>query len=335
MFKKDQKIYGYVLEDEKWISFDSWYLMDLDDVDYRVWKSKYEKQIHVNRNKLSPLVYFNRGHRTYSYYSKNEGEKNSNNSPITLSHLLREKVISEKKEALFSFSNEKMNKNDKVKYPFQFKFKQIQIVPEIEHNGEKRRPDIVIEFDEPADLALKWNHKLYIEVVEKNEVHGDKIEFYRSFTDGIGVIEIPYSKDFDIFKGRSFKSISKVEAQSLERKITNYFNKSIWADVIVDIASSKYINFQNENQVLLEKKKLETENLELKAKIKSLTKRTGILKSEFDRVKNEKILLTNKIEHLDRLMIDSNKTTNQLKSKIKGWNNSSVFNKIVTGLKIK
>ena len=32
MFKKDQKIYGYVLEDEKWIPFDSWYLMNLIDV---------------------------------------------------------------------------------------------------------------------------------------------------------------------------------------------------------------------------------------------------------------------------------------------------------------
>ena len=335
MFKKDQKIYGYVLENKRWISFDSWYLMNLNDVDYRVWKSKYEKQIHVNRNKLSPLIYFNRGHRTYSYFSKNEGAKNSNNSPITLSHLLREKIISERTEALFSFSNKKMNKNDKAKYPYQLKFKQIQVVPEIEHNGEKRIPDILIEFDEPADLALKWNHKLYIEVVEKNEVHGDKIEFYRSFTNGIGVIEIPYSEDFDIFKGRSFKSITKEEAQSLERKIINYFNKSIWADVIVDIASPEYIYFQNENQVLLEKQQLEKENTELKAKMNSLIKRTTVLESEFNRVKDENALLTNKVEDTNNLLTKYRKTINQLNRKLTDWNKSSIINKIGKGLKVK
>ena len=62
MFRKDQKIFGFALDGEEWKEFDSWSLMTLfneSEVEYRIWKSNYERKIHVSRNLNSDLIFFN------------------------------------------------------------------------------------------------------------------------------------------------------------------------------------------------------------------------------------------------------------------------------------
>lgn len=91
MLNRNQKIYGYVYEDNTWKEFDSWYLRSLSEVEYREWKYRHDKRIHVNRNIDSPLIYFNRGHNTFSYFSVEDNERYGNSGPVTLSHVLRQK----------------------------------------------------------------------------------------------------------------------------------------------------------------------------------------------------------------------------------------------------
>ena len=117
MFRRDQKLFGYAIDGDVWTEFDSWSLTSLaneSEVEYRVWKNKYEKRIHVSRDQESELVFFNRGHRTFSYFSNSDDKPNATSGPVSLSHVLRQKVISEMKEAIFSIKNIIHKKNKKL-----------------------------------------------------------------------------------------------------------------------------------------------------------------------------------------------------------------------------
>jgi|GEM_PF-5105497 len=83
MFIKGHKIFGYALEEENLSEFNSWQLTQMEDVEYRIWHGRYDKRIHINRNSNNPLIYFNRSHRTFSYFSKNDAEFNGNSGPVT------------------------------------------------------------------------------------------------------------------------------------------------------------------------------------------------------------------------------------------------------------
>ncbi len=334
MFKSGQKIFGYVLEQDKWIEYNSWDIMAYNEVDYRIWHDKNDKLIHVNRNLNSPLIYFNRGHRTFSYFSKNDGAINGNSGPISISHVLRQKVIADKLGANFLISKEKINKNDKKKYDYNITFKNILVEPEIKLlDGRIRRPDIFIEFDEPAELALKWNNKLVIEVVEENETSGEKIEAYQDL--GFGVLEIPQSYHFNDLKGKKFSDIRKENALELEKKIINFFNKSIWADLIVDPSSKEFLKQKSESEIF-------QKNQNLKLEIKKLTAEN----QDFSEIIEKQLLkisqLQNKVNELDynfnkvkNNSIEKENTISALKIKITKWNDAPLLKKLTTGFKIK
>ncbi|MDX8554292.1 hypothetical protein MK851_11740 [Tenacibaculum sp. 1B UA] len=334
MLKRDQKIYGYVKEDNDWTEFNAWELMQLNkrsETEYREWHSRYYKKIHVNRDIDSPLIFFHRGHGTFSYFSEEDRAGNTESKSVTISHLLRQKIISERKEAVFSIRNI-INKKINTKKQVSIIYKKVLIEETIYVEGKRLRPDITIEFDEPFELALKWNNKLYIEVVENNETNGDKINLLKKT--GHGVIEIPYSKHFDVFKKKSFKQITKQEVDSLEYKIKNFFNKSIWSDLIVDPSSDEYkkmrfesIYFQKYNTLKIKNNKLVDDSKRTEDKLEESKK---IIENLLKR--NEQIERKNQIYQSQKEKLKEEKEKTE--SLVHAWNKKSFFWKLIKGFKI-
>lgn len=331
MLRRDQKLFGYALNDEEWIEFDSWELMDKSEVEYRIWKDRYEKQIHVSRDLNSNLVFFNRGHRSFSYYSNSDDRQNVTSGPVSLSHVLRQKIISEMKEANFSLKNI-IHKGNYVKKECNIKFKKIYIDERIEIDGNQYIPDIIIEFDEPADLALKWEHKVFIEIVEYNETTGEKIEAYRKLNHG--VIEIPYTEAFDIFETKHFFDISRNDIYGLVKKISNFYKKSIWANLIVDSTSENYLKIEKESVLAKENKKLLEEYDIIKIDNKDLREKIELLENNL-RKQNE---MVNMLMNENRTLRNQNKSVNdkvfKYEKAIEDWSKKSFIYKILNSLKL-
>lgn len=157
----------------------------------------------------------------------------------------------------------KLHKNNSSKELHKIKFKSVHVEREIEYGGVKKRPDLIIEFDEPAELALKWNHRILVEIVEVNSIVGEKMEFYKGFKHGICVVEVAPVVAFNILKDKKFVDLKKKDISALERLICNYYNKEIWVDYIVDIPSQEYLAYKEESRVLEINNELKIENARL------------------------------------------------------------------------
>lgn len=334
MLRPDQKIFGYAKNEDEWIEFDSWSLLKLNsesETEYRKWHSKYEKRIHINRDLDSPLIFFNRRNGTFSYFSEKDKINNPNSSPITLSHLLRQKIISERIEAVFSLRS-LINKKNQKTTPVNIKYKKVLVEELITINGESIRPDITIEFDEPVELASKWNHKLYVEVVEKNETKGSKIALLEE--SGHGVIEIPYNEAFDIFKGRKFKEVTKKEVDDLQWKIRNFFKKEIWAYLIVDPTSYDYTKQRAESiyfkkyETLREKYIRLAQNQESQTnELKELGNRHNALIDEY----HNKVSYIKELEQSSQKLVDTHR---QVIDKVNIWNKKGFVYKLIKQFKL-
>ena len=334
MLREDQKIYGYVKEGADWIEFDAWSLLKLSDgseTKYREWHSKYEKRIHVNRDLDSPLIFFHRGHGTFSYFSEKDKISSPNSTPVTLSHILRQKVIAERAEATFSIRN-LINKKINTKKEVKIEYKKVLVEQTIYVDGEPIRPDITIEFDEPIELALKWNNKLYVEVVESNETNGYKIGLLKKL--GHGVIEIPYSEHFDIFKGRKFKDVSKKEVDDLEFKIKNFFKNSIWADLIVDPVSEEYKKLRLESIYYKKYESLNKENKNLQETAESLKDSLQQVSQNYNGIQEDFYNLKYERDSLKKTKQKLEDDITILQDMILNWNDKGFLYKFIKGFKV-
>jgi hypothetical protein len=328
MFRSDQKLYGYVWDGEDWIEFDSWTLMAKKEVDYRTWKSEFEKKIHVSKNVESRLLYFNRGHRTFSYFSNLENGNAGTSGPVSLSHLLRQKVISELKSAKFILKNA-IAKNNTEQKEYDFKFKKIYVEQSISIEGAKYIPDLIIEFDEPVELALKWSNKIYVEVVEYNETSGQKIKEYGKLDHG--VIEIPNSERFSKLDGKKISDISKKELDELLNFIRNSFKKVIYGKLIVDPSSEKYLTYLIDSEKAIE-------NAKLKVSIEELNEMNNNLKSKVSQLnltiqQHEGIIdkLNIELKNQKKINFDYLIKEKILVQTIQKWEEKSLLKKIIYG----
>lgn len=330
MLQRDQKLFGYVHFKNEWVEFNSWDLRAMSDVEYRKWKDNHNKLVHVIPDKNSPLIFFNRGHKTFSYFPDKD-KQTGKGSQITLSHILRQKVIAEKSSACFSAKNKILRNSREIK-KFEIVYKTIELDKEIAIDGCDFIPDLAIEFDEPADLALKWKNKVFIEVVEKHETNGKKIEAYEKL--GHGVIEIPYSKAFEDLRKKSISEIKKNEVDRLISKIRNYFKNEIWADLIVDPTSNEYLQFKAES--ILSRKNIQlTQNMdELQVKHENLLKKFNQL---LNLTQSQDLLNKSMASDLveKKTVIDNlSKEILSLKTRINCWNEKNLFSKLLKWLNV-
>jgi len=291
------------------------------------WKDKYNKIIHVIRDEDSPLIFFNRGHKTFSYFSDKDTDKQLwKNNQITLSHILRQKVIAEKNAACFSVKDKiRINRDKPTK--LEIVYKKVEIDKRISIDGNEFIPDLTIEFDEPADLALKWKNKILVEVVEKHETNGEKIEAYEKL--GHGVIEIPYTKAFDDLSKKSRSEIKKEDIDQLIWKIKNYFKKEIWSDLIVDPSSMEYLMFKAESSVLKINKQLTKTVNDLQCRNEEYKKRynelTVIAQAKDLQIKNINKTLSQKNSEID----NKSERIFDLENLIIEWNRKPLFFKLL------
>ena len=139
---------------------------------------------------------------------------------------------------------------------------------------------------------------------------------------------------FDVFKKKSFKQITKQEVDSLEYKIKNFFNKSIWSDLIVDPSSDEYkkmrfesIYFQKYNTLKIKNNKLVDDSKKTEDKLEESKK---IIENLLKR--NEQIERKNQIYQSQKEKLKEEKE--KIESLVHAWNKKSFFWKLIKGFKI-
>ena len=236
------------------------------------------------------------------------------------------------KEATFRITDIIYKKN-KSTNDYLFKFKKIYLDQRIEIDGNEFIPDIIIEFDEPSELASKWNHKMLVEIVEENETHGEKIEAYRKL--GYGVIEIDYTPSFDIFEKKKFFDITSEDINELTWKIRNYYKKSIWSKLIVDPTSEEYQRTAIESPVMQENLKLQEEIKALKLSNRDLSNRVQTLDDSLKKQNQLCNRLTDENCNLKDFKYKSIEKIKLYESVIDNWNSAHFINKLFCGFKVK
>ncbi len=264
MISRKSKIYGYVLEDGEWLEF-SKFNIPIEEDKLRIWKDDYKKRIHVKPSLDSPLIFYKPKYKTFSYFRGHSHDVNGNDSPLTFSHIFRQKVLSNMETINFEISkiiNSKRRRKEHL--DFKIEIEKVFIEERVyDAQGNYKTPDIIVEFQSPISLAIKWNNKIYIEIVESSHTRGDKIKFLEQF--GHPILEIPPQKSFNYLKLKSILDVTHNDVQALEEKISNFFNKAVWADLLYDPISIQYEdrvinNHYNKENVLLRKKVLELES---------------------------------------------------------------------------
>ncbi len=239
---KRYKLSGFVKEGDGWKKFYALDLMRKNESDYKVWHSKYKDRIHTTEDEEGPRVHFHRGHGTFHYFGNRDENVIGKSNPMTLSHHLRQDVIEKMTKLSFSVERTPIDRRDKRRYPY-------TIIPQKSVSEARIRtkcgniivPDVLVHFTEPADLALKWNGTLAIEVVETHDVGGAKIAAYQEL--GFGVIAVHDKRrrfnELNDFKIPDLITREK-EVKELERKIQNFYKKSIWSELVVDPDSEEF-----------------------------------------------------------------------------------------------
>lgn len=233
------------------------------------------KPFYLVASEDGPELTYNTKNRTFSFYPSFTGKYYaSNEESATHKYCIEEisKFNNLKIKSKNSFGN--VAKGEYVNFSFNYIFPEI-ILP-IGDNWIK--PDLLVYFREPYDLALKWNRILAIEIVVSHDLNGEKLKLMKDYK--IPVLRIKANKKWGRQKEENMSNQKKEE---LKNWIKNSFQKGYSAEVLLDSKSKAYL----ENKVI---RKLEDKNSLLTQKLEK--------SSEYiSRLENEKSIFEDKLSN--------------------------------------
>lgn len=265
-----------------------------------------------------PELTYNIKNRTFSFYPSFTGNYYASNEESATHKYCIEEISKLNKLKIKSKNNfGDIKKGEYINFSFNYIFPEI-ILP-IGDNWIK--PDLLIYFREPYDLALKWNRVLAVEIVVSHDLNGEKLQLMQDSK--IPILRIKANKKW----GRQKEgNMSEQKKEGLKNWIKNSFQKGYSADILLDSKSKAYLEnkvihkLKAKNDDLIEK--LENSNeyvTQLETNKSNLEKR---LKNSNNSVDIYKTKLNERVEEIENLKIE---LKNTLKNKKRFTNLSAIL----------
>lgn len=264
------------------------------------------KPFYLNASNDGPELTYNTKNRTFSFYPCFKGKYYGRNEE-SATHKYCIEIISKLNSLKIKSKSSigKIRKGEIINFTFNYIFPEIML--SIGDNWIK--PDLLIYFRKPYDLALRWNRILAIEIVVSHDLNGEKLQLMKDCK--IPILRIKANKKW----GREKEiNMSEQKKQELKKWIQNSFKKGYTAEILLDSKSKAYL----ENEVVA---KLEAENsgltealenafvhnTQLKKKKLSIENRLVDSEKSNDTLKNN---LGNKVEETKKLKLELEKLSN-------------------------
>ena len=235
------KVTAYEFENDEWRSISRWKLIKMGDVEYKKYKATHKW--YLSKSFKSPELGFNTFQKTFRFLPNQGLDEKYTSKGMTISHLLAQEVISEIRVLNLKLIDKRTKPYKKIKH--QIEVENIFLEERYTAGGNPYVADLLVFFNKPYDLSLRWNRYFTIEIFVTKDVDGKKIIDCEASR--VPVIELDLWSKLVLKKSPS--ETTEKEENDLRSRMHGYFRKQISASLLVNPMSQKY----KENKAIQEK----------------------------------------------------------------------------------